>query len=384
MNLRQSWQRIVRMMVKEFIQALRDPRMRFLLIGPPIIQMMVYGYAATYEVKHVTMALLDRDNTQESRDLISRFTGSQYFDLSAGHYAVNPDQLRTWIDRGDVLIALQIDSGFAQRLRNGQGAQVEVIVDASNSNTALISLGYLNQIGGKYAQDYQAEALQRGPPQPAAFVPKVNLETRPWFNEGFESKWFFVPGVICNLLLVLVMSLTSSAVVREREIGTLEQIMVTPIRRWEFILGKTLPFYLIGIFDALLISLVGMFWFGVPFRGKVVVMAAGTLIFLLSSIGIGLFLSTISATQQQSMISAFFFIMPAITLSGFATPISSMPPIWQKLSYLNPMRYFMIVVRGIYLKGVGFDVLWPQFVGMAIIGVTLLTISVLRFHKSLD
>ena len=384
MNLRQSWQRIFRMLVKEFIQTLRDPRMRFILIGPPIIQMMIYGYAATYEIKHVTMALLDQDNTQESRDLITRLTGSQYFDLSPGHYADRPDQLRNWIDRGDVLIALQIDSGFAQRLRNGQGAQVEVIVDASNSNTALISLGYLTQIGANFAQDYLTDQLQRGPPRQAAFVPQVDLEPRPWFNEGLESKWFFVPGVICNLLLLMVMTLTCSAVVREREIGTLEQIMVTPIRRWEFIIGKTLPYYLIGIFDAALISLVGTFWFGVPFRGKVVVMAAGSLIFLLSSVGVGLFLSTISATQQQSMIASFFFMMPAITLSGFATPISSMPPLWQKLSYLNPMRYFMIVVRSIYLKGVGFDVLWPQFVGMAIIGVTLLTVSVLRFHKSLE
>jgi len=285
MNLRQSWQRIVRMIVKEFIQALRDPRMRFILIGPPIIQMMIYGYAATYEIKHVTMALLDQDNTQESRDLVARLTGSHYFDLSPGHHADRPDQLRNWIDRGDVLIALEIDSGFAQRLRNGQGAQVEVIVDASNSNTALISLGYLTQTGAKFAQDYLADELQRGPPRQAAFVPQVDLETRPWFNEGLESKWFFVPGVICNLLLLMVMTLTCSAVVREREIGTLEQIMVTPIRRWEFILGKTLPFYLIGIFDALLISLVGTFWFGVPFRGKVVVMAAGSLIFLLTSTG---------------------------------------------------------------------------------------------------
>ncbi|MGO9640276.1 MAG: ABC transporter permease [Candidatus Acidiferrales bacterium] len=384
MKFRQAWRRIVRMLVKEFIQTLRDPRMRFILIGPPIIQMMIYGYAATYEIRHVSMALLDLDKTQESRDLIARFTGSQYFDLTPGHYATQPDQLRNWIDRGDVLIALQIDSGFAQRLRGGQGAQVEVIADASNSNTALIGLGYLTQIGQKFARDYETDALQRVAPQRAAFIPQVDLEERPWFNEGLESKWFFVPGVICNLLLLMVMTLTCSAVVREREIGTLEQIMVTPIRRWEFIVGKTLPYYLIGIFDAVLISLVGTFWFGVPFRGTVGVMAGGTLIFLLSSIGVGLFLSTISATQQQSMILSFFFIMPAITLSGFATPISSMPPFWQKLSYLNPMRYFMIVVRGIYLKGVGFDVLWPQFLGMAIIGVSLLTISVLRFHKSLD
>jgi len=193
-----------------------------------------------------------------------------------------------------------------------------------------------------------------------------------------------VPGVICNLMLVMVLNLTAFAVVREREIGTLEQVMVTPIRRWEFILGKTLPFFLIGLFDAGLISLVGTLWFGVPFRGSVAVLAGSTMIFLLSSLGVGLFISTISANQQQAMVSAFFFIMPATTLSGFGTPISSMPPFFQKLTYLDPLRYFMIVLRSVYLKGVGFDVLWPQFAAMAVFAIVLLGISILRFHKSLE
>jgi ABC-2 type transport system permease protein len=190
--------------------------------------------------------------------------------------------------------------------------------------------------------------------------------------------------VIGNLLLILVMTLTAFAIVREREIGTLEQIMVTPIKRWEFIFGKTLPFFLVGMFDATLISLVGTYWFGVPFRGSVLVLGVAALLFVLSGLGAGLLLSTISATQQQAMIASFFFIMPATTLSGFGTPISSMPPFFQKLTYLDPLRYFMIVVRSVYLKGVGFSVLWPQLVAMAIFSAVLLTVSVLRFHKSLD
>jgi ABC-2 type transport system permease protein len=382
MNLRQSWERIKRMVVKEFIQTLRDPRTRFVMIGTPIIQMLVFGYAATLEVKHVSMAVLDRDNTKDSRALIQRFTASPYFDLK--HTATQTDQLRDWIDRGDVLLAIEIDRGFSQSLQGGQTAPVQVIVDSSNSNTALVSLGYLNQIGAQFSQDYQTDRLNRGAPQFAGVVPGVDLEERPWFNESFESRWFFVPGVIGNLLLILVMTLTAFAIVREREIGTLEQIMVTPIKRWEFIFGKTLPFFLVGMFDATLISLVGTFWFGVPFRGSVLVLGVAALLFVLSGLGAGLLLSTISATQQQAMIASFFFIMPATTLSGFGTPISSMPPFFQKLTYLDPLRYFMIVVRSVYLKGVGFSVLWPQLVAMGIFSTVLLTVSVLRFHKSLD
>ena len=374
--------RIRQMLLKEFIQTLRDPRTRFVLFAPPIIQMMVFGYAATLEVKHVQFAVLDRDNTQESREFISRLSASRYFDLTM--HAQRKEELRDGIDRGDFLLGVQIDSGFAQDLRGGKGARVQVLVDSTNSNTALVGLGYLTQVGARFAQDYQMDRIRRTEPQLMGMIPHVELVERPWFNEGFDSRWFFVPGVIGNLMLIMVMNLTAFAVVREREIGTLEQIMVTPIRRWEFILGKTLPFYLIGIFDAALISLVGTFWFGVPFRGSVAVLAGSTMIFLLSSLGVGLFISTISATQQQAMVSAFFFIMPATTLSGFGTPISSMPPFFQKLTYLDPLRYFMIILRSVYLKGVGFEVLWPQLAALAVFAAVLLGVSILRFHKSLE
>jgi len=374
--------RIRVLLKKEFLQTLRDPRTRFLLFGPPVIQMMVFGYAATLEVKHVAFAVLDHDNTQESRDFVAKLKASRYFTLEK--YVRQKEDLRNGIDRGDFLIGVQIDSGFAQDLRGGKGAQVQVIVDSTNSNTALVGMGYVSQIGQAFAQEYSRQQMGRLSPATMNLVPKVELEERPWFNEGFESRWFFVPGVIGNLMLVLVLNLTAFAVVREREIGTLEQIMVTPIRRWEFILGKTLPFFLIGVFDATLVSLVGTLWFGVPFRGSVPLLAGSTMLFLLSSLGVGLFISTISANQQQAMVTAFFFIMPATTLSGFGTPISSMPPFFQKLTYLDPLRYYMIVLRSVYLKGVGLDVLWPQLAAMSVFAVVLLSVSVMRFHKSLD
>jgi ABC-2 type transport system permease protein len=382
MNFLRALRRIRHLLQKEFIQTFRDPRTRWLLFGPPVIQMMVFGYAATLEVNHVAFSVLDRDNTQESRDFVARLSGSRYFDLKA--QATRKEELREAIDRGDVLLAVQIDSGFAQDLRSGKGAGVQVLVDSTNSNTALVGLGYVTQISAKFAQDYQRDRMERTAPQVAAVVPQVELVERPWFNEGFESRWFFVPGVIGNVMLVMVINLTAFAIVREREIGTLEQVMVTPIRRWEFILGKTVPFFLIGMFDAALISLVGTLWFGVPLRGSIAVFAAGTMVFLLSALGVGLFLSTISVNQQQAMVSSFFFIMPAVTLSGFGTPISSMPPFFQKVTYLDPLRYYMILLRSVYLKGVGLDVLWPQLAAMAVFAVLLLSVSVLRFRKSLE
>ena len=382
MKFFQSIERIRQMLIKEFIQTLRDPHTRWILFGPALIQMMIFGYAATMEIKHVSVAVLDLDNTQESRELVAHFSASRYFSIAK--YAARKDDLRYGIDRGDFLMALEIDSGFAQRLRGGQGASAEVIVDSSNSNTALVALGYLNQIGAQFANDHQADHLWRVAPQLASFVPQVELEARPWFNEGFESRWYFVPGVIGNLMLIMVMNLTAFAVVREREIGTLEQVMVTPIRRWEFILGKTIPYFLIGSVDATLLALIGTFWFGVPFRGHVVVLAVGMATFLFAALGLGLLISTVAATQEQARNTAFFFTMPATTLSGFGTPISSMPIFFQRLSYINPLRHVVLILRSIYLKGVGLDVLWPNIAAMAILALLMLSVSVLRFRKSLE
>lgn len=374
--------RLKQMLIKEFIQVFRDKRTRFVLFGPPIIQMLIFGYAATFEIHHVATVVLDLDHSQESRDLISRFTSSPYFDVQ--HQLTDSRQIEDLIDRGKATVALQINPGFAENLRKGQTAPLQVIVDATNSNTALIASGYINQIAIGFAKDYQRDRINRISPQLTERIPSVELEQRPWYNPDLRSRWFFVPGIVGSLILVLVVNLTAFAVVREREIGTLEQIMVTPIRPAEFILGKTLPFFLIGLFDVSLIAVVGTLWFQVPFRGQVSVLFIGAILFLLCMLGVGLLISTVSATQQQAMVTAFFFIMPATTFSGFAFPISTMPQWLQYLTYASPLRYFLIVLRGTYLKGVGMDILWPQMLAMAGLGLGLLATAVLRFHKAID
>ena len=374
--------RLKQMLIKEFIQVFRDKRTRFVLFGPPIIQMLIFGYAATFEIHHVPTVVLDLDHSQESRELISRFSSSPYFDVQ--RQLTDYRQIGDLIDQGKATVGLEIDAGFAQNLRKGQTAPLQVIVDATNSNTALIASGYVTQIALGFAQDYQKDRIYRISPQMVEEVPSVQLEQRPWYNPDLRSRWFFVPGIIGSLTLVLVVTLTAFAVVREREIGTLEQIMVTPIRPAEFILGKTLPFFLIGLFDVSLIGAVGTLWFKVPFRGQILVLYAGAVLFLLCMLGAGLLISTVSSTQQQAMVTAFFFIMPAITFSGFGFPISTMPQWLQYSTYLSPLRYFLVVLRGTYLKGVGMEILWPQMLAMAALGISLLTIAVLRFHKALD
>ena len=374
--------RLKQMLIKEFIQVFRDKRTRFVLFGPPIIQMLIFGYAATFEIHHVPTVVLDLDHSQESRELLSRFSSSPYFDVQ--RQLTDYRQLGDLIDEGKATVGLEINAGFAQNLRKGQTAPLQVIVDATNSNTALIASGYITQIALGFAQDYQRDRIYRIAPQMMEQIPSVQLEPRPWYNPDLRSRWFFIPGIIGSLTLVLVVTLTAFAVVREREIGTLEQIMVTPIRPAEFILGKTLPFFLIGLFDVSLIATVGTLWFQVPFRGQILVLFAGAILFLLCMLGVGLLISTVSSTQQQAMVTSFFFIMPAITFSGFGFPISTMPQWLQYLTYLSPLRYFLVVLRGTYLKGVGMEILWPQMLAMAGLGVSLLTIAVLRFHKALD
>ena len=370
------------MLIKEFIQVFRDKRTRFILIGPPIIQMMVFGYAANYEIRHVPAVVLDLDQSQESRELVSRFSSSPYFDVQ--RQLTDSRQLGESIERGDTTVGLEIDAGFAQKLLKGETAPLQVIVDATNSNTALIASGYISQIALGFAQEYQRDRIYRIAPQLMEVMPSVELAPRPWYNPDLSSRWFFVPGIIGSLTVVLVVTLTAFAVVREREIGTLEQIMVTPIRPVEFILGKTLPFFFIGLADVTLIAVIGSLWFQVPFRGSVGVLALGTVLFLLCMLGVGLLISTVSATQQQAMVTAFFFIMPAITFSGFGFPIRTMPQWMQYCSYAIPLRYFLVVIRGSYLKGVGMDILWPQMAAMAGLGIALLTAAILRFHKALD
>ena len=376
------YDRIWRMIIKEFLQLRRDKHARFILVVPPILQMLIYGYAATFEVNRVEIAVIDFDHSQESRDLLSRFTFTGRFEVAK--ILSNEDELKSLIGRSDIPMALKIEPGFAELLLKGQTAHLQVIVDGTNSNTALIAVGYVNQIANQFAQDYALNRLNQVMPAMAVSVPQIDLEQRPWYNPDLNSQWFFVPGVIGSITLILVVNLTAFAIVREREIGTLEQVMVTPIRPFELILGKTSPFFIVGLADVVLVAVVGTLWFQVPFRGNLLVLLLGVVLFLLSTLGVGLLISTLSSTQQQAFASGFFFVNPAFILSGFAFPITSMPKAMQMITYLDPLRYFLIILRGTFLKGVGFDVLWPQMLALAILTSVLLLVSVARFRKSID
>ncbi len=374
--------RIIPIVVKEFLELKRDKGARFLLVVPPILQMLLFGYAATFEVHHVSTAVLDLDHSQESRDLIARFTASNRFDVVK--VAQSQRQIDTTIDSSDAAVALVIHAGFAELLRKGQGAPLLVIVDGTNSNTALIALGYISIIAEEFAQDYATDLMQRVQGVQGLRQVQVTLEQRPWYNPDLNGRWFFVPGVIGTLTLVTIVNLTAFAIVREREVGTLEQIMVSPIRPAEFIFGKTIPFFIVGLGEVALVVAVGVLWFQIPFVGSAFVLLLGTALFLLSTLAVGLLISTVCSTQQQAFSTNFFVLSPFFILSGFAFPISSMPQVLQWFTYVNPLRYYLVVIRGALLKGVGVSVLWPDFAAMALLALVLLTLSILRFRKTLE
>jgi ABC-2 type transport system permease protein len=374
--------RIKQMLIKEFIELWRDKWGRFRLIVPPVLQMLLFGYAATFEVYHVSTIVLDLDHTQESRELVSRFTSSNR--LNIVRLARSRHDVTDAIDRSNAVVALVVDAGFANLLRKGQSAPVQAIVDGTNSNTALVALGYINTIAAQFAREYMINLAQRVGGLQGVRTAQVTIEQRPWYNENLNGRWFFVPGVIGTLTLMIIVNLTAFAIVREREVGTLEQIMVTPITPAEFILGKTVPFFLVGLGEVTLITAVGVLWFQVPFVGNPLVLLLGTTLYLLSTLALGLLISTLCSTQQQAFATNFFVLNPFFILSGFSFPISSMPEVLQWFTYVNPLRYFLVVIRGTFLKGVGVEVLWPDLLAMAIIAATLLTVSTLRFRKSLE
>jgi ABC-2 type transport system permease protein len=366
--------------VKELIQTLRDKRLRITLIFPPIFQLIVLGYAANLDVKHIRTAIRDLDQSVGSRDLIGRLGSSKYFDVVS--FPNTPKEVKDLIDQGEVAVTIEIPTDFSRKLKKGDTATVQIVLDGSDSNTAMIALGYANQILSEFSTQLLVKRLNR-----AGMIgfeeAGVELQQRIWFNPNLESRLFFIPGVIASIAFLIPIILTAQAIVREREIGTLEQIMVTPIRSWELMLGKTLPFALFGLLDVMMIALIGVFWFEVPLLGNPLVLLLGTVLFLMSSVAIGLFISTICSTQQQAQISTFFFAMPAFILSGFAFPIESMPEWIQYLTYANPLRYFLVIIRGVFLKANGLDILWPQMLALGILGTLMILLSSLRFQKRL-
>jgi len=369
----QSFERIKQIIIKEFIQAFRDKKLRFLLFGPPIIQLFLFGYAVTVDVHNILTTVLDLDRSKESRELIQKLDASGYFTIT--HTAASVEEIRDLLDRGEVICAVQINRGFGKDIEKGISTEVQVIVDGTYSNTALIAQGYANRIIGAYARKQMRQNTAGGA--------TIDLRSTSWYNPDLKSRNYFVPGVIATVILIIALMLTSMAVVREREVGTMEQLMVTPIKPLELMLGKTIPFAVIGFIDMFLITLIGIFWFGVPIRGSLLILLAGTGIYLLSVLGTGLLISTVSKTQQQALMASMLFIMPAILLSGFAFPIESMPEIFQYVTYINPLRYFLIIIRGVFLKGIGLDILWSQMVILFLLGFVVMALSVARFKKRL-
>jgi ABC-2 type transport system permease protein len=366
--------------MKEFIQAVRDPRLRIFLFLPPMIQLLMYGYAINFDIQHIRTAVFDEARTPESRALINRFASNPYFDLD--YYVDRPQQVRDLIDRGQVTFALHLPWDFARNLKSGKPASLQLIIDGTDSNAALIVGRYANVIINDYATELLRARLARRGHAGGGGLP-VALEEQTWFNQNRVSRYSFVPGVIAMVVMLVSIMLTSLSVVREKEVGTLEQLQVTPLRPLEFILGKTIPFVLISLGDVVLVTLMAIFWFEVPFRGNPLALLLGTLLFLISSVGVGLFLSTLCSTQQQAMMVSTFFFMPAIMLSGLVFPIPNMPLAVQYLTYINPLRYFIIVIQDIFIKGVGLYYLWPQMAAMTLLGAALMTLSVLRFRRRL-
>lgn len=383
-----SFNKILQILKKELYQTFRNPRLVVLLFLPPIIQLVVFGYAVNFDVKNIKTAIIDYDRTPASRDFIAHIESNRYF--KTVKYLNNSDEIKHEIDSSAISCAIVISNGFMKNIENGKTAVVQAVHDGIDSNNAITVNNYLNMISYKYLKKIQVSKIEKINQKLAASgrapikINAIVIEPRAWFNQSLESKDFFVPGIIGNILMLITVMLTSMAIVREKEIGTIEQLLVTPIRPLEIIIGKTLPFMLIGIVQASIIVVAAVLWFEIPVRGSYALLFCGVVIYLLSNLGIGIFISTVSQTQQQAMLVTTFFMLPAFTLSGFVFPIVNMPEIVQYLTFLIPLRYFLIIVRGVFLKGVGMEVLYPQYAAMAIISFAILAFSVMRFRRTID
>ena len=375
--------RILHLMRKEVLELKQDPRLFGVVIIAPIMQLAVLGYAATTDVKDVPIAIVDADRSTPSRDLIHRFESSANFKIVG--MPGSTDEIDRYLDRGEAWMAISIPANFGLAVTTNRSATLQVVADGTDSNSTGVALGYAQTLIAGYSRDLMEAAARQRPRATAAPAGAlVTSEIRVWFNPRLESRDFMIPGIIALLLLVVTTNLSAMAIVREKEVGTLEQLSVTPLARWELITGKLLPYAAIGIIDVVLVLVVAIYWFEVPMRGSIALLFAMCVIYLMSTLGLGLFVSTISRTQQQAMMTTiFFFLMPMIYLSGFIFPIENMPAWIQPFTYLIPLRYFLVIVRGIFLKGVGLEVLWPQALALFAWGATVLALATLRSSKRL-
>ena len=368
-------QRLRFLVWKEFLELRMNPRLFGVVVIAPIIQLTMLGYAATTDVHDVPVVVADGDRTSRSRELVARFEGSPNFRIVSTVTTV--EEIEPFLERGRAWLALSIPAGYGRAIESGGAAVVQVVADGTDSNSTTVALGYATSLAGTYAQEIAASRSPSERPAPA-----IDARVRVWFNPQLESRFFMLPGVLALVLLVVTANLAAMAIVREKELGTLEQLNVTPLRRWELIVGKLLPYGVIAMVDVVLVVLVAVGWFQVPLRGSFALLFAMCFVYVFSTLALGLFISTISDTQQQAMMTAtFFFLTPMIYLSGFIFPIENMPAVIQPFTYLIPLRYFLVIVRGIFLKGIGLDLLWPQAAALGTWGIAVLALAVVRSRK---
>jgi len=373
-------QRLFRMLIKEFLQMLRDPRMRVVIFGVPVVQMTIMAFALTTDVTNIRLAVLDMDRTQASRELISAFTSSNYFQIS--HSLLSQKEIAPLLDRSDVRAVLQIPTGFAKDILTEKTAEIQLLTDGTDSNSTAIVLGYAGYIVNEFNDMKLKERLARkGLTTPPV---QITTEIRAWYNANQESHFYYVPSLLATMLFIFSLLLTSIGIVREKEIGTIEQVMVTPIRGVEFILGKTIPYMITGYISMSFMLVVAYFLFGVHVKGSLILLYALTGIFLAGNMGIALIISGSASTQQQALLTSFLVLMPAVMLSGFMFPISNMPDPVRYATVLNPMRWYLEILRGIVMKDVGITALWSQIAAQAVLSLTFLSIAVGQFKKTLS
>jgi ABC-2 type transport system permease protein len=364
--------RILALVRKELLAVLKDRKSRLSLMLPPILQSLIFGYAATYDLNHVPYAVLNQDRGAASRELLARFDGSHIFERVAN--LDNATQIRAVIDNQKALLVIQIGQDFSRDLATGQPASVQLIADGRNSNTAAIASGYVATIVDAFNARWRADHGQTGPP--------VTTTMRAWFNPDLETRWYMIPSIIGTIVMMMTMMLAAMSVARERENGTFDQLLVTPYRPTEIMIGKAVPAMLIGLTQATVILLVAQLWFRIPFQGSVFTLYAGLLLFLIAAVGIGLFVSSIANTMQQAMIYIFVAIMPFALLSGLTTPIDNMPIGFQYLTLIDPLRYAITIAQRVYLEGAGIGMLIPDLWPMAIIAAVTLAAATWMFrHK---
>ncbi|MBU1275680.1 MAG: ABC transporter permease [Proteobacteria bacterium] len=368
------FRRIWALVVKELLALLKDRTSRMTLIVPPLFQLLIFSYAATFDLNQVNYAVYNQDPGIASRELLGYFKGSPAFKLAATLEHLG--QMAPAIDGQKVLMVLHIPQDFTRNMLQGRSGQLQVIIDGRNSNTALVLLGYVNSIVTSFSANWAAE---HGWP-----LPPAELKVRTWFNPNLESRWFIVPGIVGLLTLMVALVVTALSVAREREAGTFDQLLVTPLHPAEILLGKALPGLIIGMAEGSLIVLVAVKVFGVPLLGSLGALYLGMGLFILSAVGLGLMISSMAVTQQQALLGAFLFLVPAVILSGFATPIANMPDLVQHMTLLNPLRYFLIIVRSVFLEGAEISLLLPLYWPMAVIGVVTLAIAGWLFRNRLN